>query len=284
MIARNALLKYLIALVMSGTNGIIASLIVLRSYEIVMARAVIGVVFLAIIFLIGRQKPTFFGAGKHCVYLVISGVSMGASWMFLYEAYQQIGVSISTLIYYCGPVIVMVLAPIVFREKVTTPKVIGFITVFVGMILINGLGVLDGGPSWGLICSLLAAICYSIMVIFNKKATKITGLENSLWQLFFACIVVILFTVLMNGGLFEIPRDSILPLLWLGAINTGIGTYLYFSSIGKLSAQTVSICGYLEPLSAVIMSAVFLGERLSVLQIIGGVLILGGAEIGRAHV
>ena len=51
---------------------------------------------------------------------------MGASWMFLYEAYQQIGVSLASLLYYCGPVIVMVLSPLIFKEKLTAPKAVGF--------------------------------------------------------------------------------------------------------------------------------------------------------------
>lgn len=277
---KRSLLKYLLALVLFGSNGIVASLIALKSYEIVMSRSVIGVVFLAVIFIAGRHKTAFFRGGKQSVYLAISGVAMGASWMLLYEAYQQIGVSISTLIYYCGPVIVMIMAPIVFREKLTLPKTAGFVVVFIGMILVNGVGVLSDGPSWGLICALLAAIAYSVMVICNKKATTITGLDNSLWQLFFGCLVAVVFTLVVNGGLFEIPGDSILPLLFLGIVNTGLGCYFYFSAIGELSAQTVSICGYLEPLSAVLLSTLFLGERLTPLQIAGAILILGGAAFG----
>ena len=63
---------------------------------------------------------------------------MGLSWMFLYEAYQQIGVSLSSLLYYCGPVIVMMLSPMLFHEKLTKPKVIGFAVVIVGVFLVNG--------------------------------------------------------------------------------------------------------------------------------------------------
>lgn len=44
---------------------------------------------------------------------------MGISWLFLFEAYRRIGVSIASLGYYCGPVIVMALAPVMFHEKLT---------------------------------------------------------------------------------------------------------------------------------------------------------------------
>ncbi|WP_313770619.1 DMT family transporter [Bacillus sp. S/N-304-OC-R1] len=54
----------------------------------------------------------------------------------------------------------------------------------------------------------------------------------------------------------------------------------YFSSIGRLPVQSVSILGYLEPLSALVFSAAILGEKLSLVQLVGAVLILGGAAYG----
>ena len=68
-------------------------------------------------------------------------------------------------------------------------------------------------------------------------------------------------------------------MLWIGIINTGLGCFLYFSSISALPAQTVAICGYLEPLSAVLFSVIILWERMLPVQIIGTVLILGGTMI-----
>jgi drug/metabolite transporter (DMT)-like permease len=73
---------------------------------------------------------------------------------------------------------------------------------------------------------------------------------------------------------------NLIPILLLGIVNNGIGCYFYFSSIGDLPVQTVAILGYLEPLSALFFSAAFLGETLSLLQVIGAILILGGAVLG----
>jgi drug/metabolite transporter (DMT)-like permease len=74
--------------------------------------------------------------------------------------------------------------------------------------------------------------------------------------------------------------QSIFPILFLGVVNTGIGCYLYFSSIQKLPAQSVAICGYLEPLSALVFSALLLQERLTLIQIAGAILILSGSIFG----
>lgn len=271
---------YLAALMLFGTNGIVASAIDLPSYAIVFTRTILGTAFLAAVFVLGRKKPAIFRAGKQAAYVAVSGVAMGASWMFLYEAYQLIGVSVSTLLYYCGPVVVMVLAPVFFKERTTLATGAGFLAVIVGMVCVNGVEPMTGDSAKGFLCGAFSAVTYAVMVIANKKATKITGVENSLLQLVFAGCTVGAFMLATRAGGFSIPLESIGPILLLGVVNTGFGCYLYFSSIKELSAQTVSLLGYLEPLSALVFSAVLLGEHLGAVQMIGAVLILGGAVFG----
>ncbi len=277
---QKAYLKYILALLLFGSNGIVASLISLTSYEIVLVRSLIGSLFLILIFAATGRKLQSWKNKKHFLYLLVSGIAMGASWMFLYEAYVQIGVGLSTLAYYCGPAMVMVLAPFIFRENLSRAKWIGFLAVLTGMVLLNFQSLLQGELSWGLACGLLAAVMYAVMIIFNKKATSVTGLENPMFQLTVSVIVVGCFTLLKQGVVFNISQASILPILFLGVVNTGIGCYLYFSSIPHLPAQSVVIIGYLDPVSALVFSAVFLGERLTWVQLLGTVLILGGAALG----
>lgn len=278
--AKKAFFKYIASLLLFGSNGIIASHISLSSYEIVFTRTLIGSLFLTLIFILSKQNVRLGKNKSHFMYLLISGVAMGASWMFLYEAYVQMGVSIATLAYYCGPVIVMILSPVIFREKMTKAKLLGFLAVFIGMICVNGQSLSNGRFSWGLVCGILSAIMYAIMVIFNKKAASITGLENSMWQLITSFITVAIFLCLKQGFSLNIALGNLAPILLLGILNTGIGCYFYFSSIGDLPVQTVAIYGYLEPLSALFFSAALLGEKLSFIQIVGAVLILGGAAFG----
>jgi len=205
---------------------------------------------------------------------------MGLSWMFLYEAYARVGVGVATLIYYCGPVIVMALAPALFGEKLSAPRLLGFLSVLAGMVLINVHQTPDGGLSRGLLYGLFSAVLYALMVIFNKKASSVTGLENPAIQLTVSFITAALFTFIRQGALPAIPAGSLPPILLLGLFNTGIGCLLYFTSIPRLPAQSVALCGYLEPLSALLFSVALLGERTSFLQIIGTVLLLGGALAG----
>ena len=277
---KTSYLKYIFALLLFGSNGIVASLIHLSSYEIVLLRTLIGSLLLIAIFFIAREKLTFYKYKTQSIFLAVSGIAMGTSWIFLYEAYDEIGVSLASLAYYCGPVIVMILSPFLFGEKLTRIKVCSFLVVLVGIFLVNGTAFENGVSVWGLSCGLLSAVCYSLMVMFNKKANDITGLENSMLQLFVAFLTVAIFVGIKQGYRMEIDTQSIIPILVLGLLNTGIGCYFYFSSIGKLPVQTVAICGYLEPLSAVVFSVIFLKETMLPLQIVGAVLIIGGAMLG----
>ena len=269
--------KYIIALLLFGSNGIVASVVSISSYEIVMFRTLIGSLLLTALYLITNRRFTFFTHGKSFAFLILSGISMGVSWLFLYEAYKRVGVSIASLGYYCGPVFVMALSPILFREKLSKQKLICFAVVFVGILLINGNAFRETRDFTGILCALMSAVLYACMVSFNKKARDIVGLENATLQLFFAFLSVFIYVLFRQGLHFYIQTADIIPLLFLGLVNTGIGCFLYFSSIGNIKVQSVAILGYLEPLSAVLFSFLFLKEKLLPLQIAGAAFILTGA-------
>ncbi len=276
----NAFSKYIVALILFGSNGIVASYISMTSYEIVFIRTLIGSLCLVLIFIMSRQKLKAWRNTQHFLYLLTSGIAMGATFMCLFEAYAQGGVSIATLAYCCGPAIVMILSPILFKERMTVVKLLGFLAAVLGMFCINGQSTSQGAVSWGIIYGLSAAFLFAVLVIFNKKAASITGLENPMWQLLTSFLTVAVFLVLKQGFVLHLAPEDLLPILLLGIVNTGVGCYLYFSSIGHLRVQTVAIFGYLEPLSALLFSAMFLGETLSPLQWLGAILVLGGAAFG----
>ena len=275
-----AFTKYISALLLFGLNGIVASQIPLNSYEIVFLRTLIGSILLIALFLIGKGKLHINIYKKDALFIVLSGIAMGTSWMFLYEAYQQIGVSLSSLLYYCGPIIVMILSPIIFREKLTAPKLLGFATVLVGIFLVNGNAPQGNSNTWGLLCGAMSAVMYFFMVILNKQSKSISGMENSVIQLVVSFLTVAIFTGIKQGFVIHVPAAAWIWILILGVVNTGIGCYLYFSPLTKLPVQTVAVCGYLEPLSAVVFAALLLGEKMTVIQIVGAVCIIGGAMIG----
>ena len=269
--------KYIAGLLIFGSNGIVASHIHLSSYEIVYLRSGIGGVVLVLFFLLMRQGCKALQYQKEFIFLALAGAALGCNWLFLYEGYQEIGVGTATLMCYCGPVIVMALGPVLFQEKLTRNKCLGFLAVFLGILCINGQAFQEGKTLWGLFCGAMAWVTYAVLVICNKRAEHITGLENSMFQTICSFLVVAVFMLHQQGLAVDIPQGDWGSVLLLGLVNTGIGCYLYFSGISRLPVQTVAICGYLEPLAAVVLSAILLGEGMGALQILGTVLILGGA-------
>ena len=188
------------ALMLFGSNGVVASHISLSSYEIVFLRTLIGSAFLAALFFLSGGRPRGIKNRRDLLFLAISGIAMGANWMFLYEAYVRVGVSIATLANYCGPVVVMALSPLLLHERLTFLSAAVFFVVLAGMFLVNGGALLAGGLSWGLACGLLSAVMYAFMVIFNKMAEGITGLENAVFQLFFSFLAVAVFVFAGSRG------------------------------------------------------------------------------------
>ena len=275
-----ALSKYLGALFLFGLNGVVASKITIPSYDIVFFRTLIGSVFLIITYLLIEKRFTFHHHRRELGFISLSGIAMGLSWMFLFEGYKQIGVGISSLLYYCGPVIVMMLSPYIFKEQLTKPKIIGCSIVLLGVVFLNGYIGTDRLNPFGIFCGVLSAIMLFLMITFNKMSKHITGMENSVIQLTVSFITVCIFVGIKEQFNFEVPSDNWLWIVILGVVNTGFCCYLYFSPLSKLPVQTVAICGYLEPLSAVVFATVLLHEHMSLLQSIGAFAIIAGAMIG----
>lgn len=186
--------------------------------------------------------------------------------------------SLASLLYYCGPVLVMALAPVLFAERLTAPRLAGFVAVLVGILLVNGTA-FGGVDIRGLLCGAGSAVCLAGTIVCNKKAEGVDGLERSFVQLAAACAVAASFAVASGTLVLVVPAASLPTVLMLGLVNTGFGCYLYFASMAKLQAQTVAVLGYLEPISAVVFASVFLGEVLLPVQIAGAVLVVAGAAL-----
>lgn len=273
------LLKYLLGMILFGSNGIVANGTALSSVELVYMRSSIGAVLLLALYFASGRRLTVFQHKRDLLFVALSGVAMGADWLFLFEAFNQIGVSLSVLINYMGPMIVIILSPILFKEKIGPVKLLAFTLAVVGVFLTSGQAVISGIHAWGLICAILSAFCSAGLILFNKMSVHIKDMENAAVQLLFSAITAVAFVGFQQGLAVELVSDDWIRVLWLGIFNTGIACYLVFSSIGYLSAQTSAICAYVEPVSAVFLSLLFLKESMSPLQMFGAVLIIGGAML-----
>ena len=181
------LILYLISLVIMGSNGIVASFIKLSSLEIILMRTIIGSAVLITACIIHKEKFTCLHDKNDAIFLLLSGLTLGGGWIFLFEAYRTIGVSISTLLYYLGPIIAMLVSPLFFDEKLTKVKIIGAAIVFLGVVLLNGNIAGDSSKIYGLFCGFMSGILYAVTVIFNKKVKYYLSISDK----FFPCIYIL---------------------------------------------------------------------------------------------
>ena len=261
-----------------GTIGIFVRNIPLNSGELALYRAVLALVLLGGFLLCTKQKLAIKGLGRDLILLLASGMAMGINWILLFEAYKYTTVSIATLSYYFAPVIVTVLAPVLFREKLTKKQIVCFIMSTLGLVLIIGVGELSGGSNnmTGILFGLGAAVFYASVILLNKFIKKVSGIQRTFFQ-FIASIIVLVPYVLCTGGIHlnGLSTKGWICLLIVGLVHTGVTYCLYFSALKDLSGQESAILSYIDPLVAVIVSVVILHEQMTLLQVVGGVLILG---------
>ncbi len=274
----NSKLKIIFSMMVFGTIGIFVKNISLSSGEISLFRAIIAAIAIIIYKLIIGKKIKFSEVKKDLPLLFLSGVAMGFNWILLFEAYKYTTVSIATLSYYFAPVIVMVVCPIIFKEKMTVKQIICFLMATIGLIMVINISGIDkaNNNGIGIAFGVGAAVLYATVIILNKFIKNVTGIDRTLIQ-FFAAIIVLFPYVLATTGINigNLETKGIINLLILGIIHTGITYCLYFSSLKDLKGQEAAILSYVDPLVAIIISVVILRETITAMQLIGGMLILG---------
>ena len=260
-----------------GTLGPFVRNIPVASGELALYRAVLAALLIAAFLLVTRQKIPFAKIKKEVPLLLASGMAMGINWILLFEAYKYTTVSVATLSYYFAPVIVTVVCPFLFREKLTGKQALCFLMSTVGLVLITGIGDVGGGSDLiGILFGLGAAVFYATVVLLNKFIKNVEGIHRTFLQ-FLAAIVILLPYVLLTSGvtLGGMNAAGWVNLLIVGLIHTGITYCMYFSSLKELPGQKAAILSYIDPLVAVVISVTVLGESMTAPQVIGGLLILG---------
>ena len=259
-----------------GTLAPFVRNISVSSGELALYRALMAAVIVGGFLLISGQKLSIFSIKKELLLLLISGAAMGINWILLFEAYKYTTVSVATLSYYFAPVIVMILCPLIFKERLTPKQILCFVMSTLGLVLITGTAGGGSKDMLGIIFGLSAALFYATVMLLNKFIKGVEGLHRTFIQ-FVAAIIVLLPYVLLSGGftLGTLNGKGWGSLVVVGLVHTGLAYCLYFSAIKDLRGHKVAILSYIDPLVAVLVSVAFLSEKMTLPQIVGGALILG---------
>lgn len=273
----NPRLMLVVSMTIFGTLGVFVRNIPVSSGELAMYRAVLAALLIAVFLIVTRQKIPFANIKKEVPLLLASGVAMGINWILLFQAYKYTTVSLATLSYYFAPVIVTVVCPVLFREKLTGKQIVCFIMSTVGLVMITGIGDIGGGNDFiGILFGLGAAVFYATVILLNKFIKNVEGIHRTFLQ-FISAIVTLLPYVMLTSGvtLGSMSGFGWVNLLIVGLIHTGVTYCMYFSSLKELPGQKAAILSYIDPLVAVLISVTILGETMTWQQVVGGILILG---------
>ena len=261
-----------------GTLGLFTRNITVSSGELALYRAILAAALIALYLLAARQPIRLAQIRGELPLLLLSGVAMGINWILLFQAYRYTTISMATLSYYFAPVIVTVVSPVLFRERMTKKQLLCFLLSTAGLVLIIGAGETGGSGTdlTGILFGLGAAVFYAAVILLNKRIRQVAGIHRTFLQLVAAAVILLPYVALTGGSsLGSLSALGFGCLLVVGLIHTGITYCMYFTALRDLSGQEAAILSYIDPLVAALVSVALLGEAMTLWQAVGGAMILG---------
>ncbi len=281
-----AKLEIVLAMAVFGTIGLFVRGIPLPSGVIAMSRGLVGAALLLVFSLARGKRPDGAAIRKNLVLLIVSGGLIGFNWILLFEAYRYTTVATATLCYYLAPVFISLAAPVVLKERLTAKKLVCILVAVGGMVPVSG--ILTAGFELselrGVALGTGAALLYASVILLNKKLAGISAMDRTMVQLGAAGGVLIPYVLLTTElSALSCPASGLWLLAVVAVVHTGVAYVLYFGAIPRLPAQTSAMLSYLDPVIAVLLSAVVLKEEMTLLTILGAVMILGAAFLGEVE-
>lgn len=266
-------LMLIVAMFLFGSLGVIVTNSNLLSTEITMFRGIIGGLF---VFLFARitKKEAHKSTIKEKVFSIAIGVLIGINWILLFEAYNYLGVSLTTILYYMAPFILVIYGIVLFKEKIKISQIVCLLLAIIGVYFIMENPQFGSTQYIGVVFALVAAIIYASVVSANKFLSEVPVFEKVGIQLLSAGLFITPYVAVENNLSFRYTYEQWLTLLMLGVIHTGVAYTFVYIAITRLKSSTIAIMSYVDPLSAVLFAFLLLQERLYFIQWIGVIIIM----------
>ena len=269
------------AFVIWGTVGIFVKYIPLNSGLIAFDRSIVGMLFLLLVKLCTKSKFDFSALKKSLPLLCVNGALLGFNWILLFESYNFTSVAISTICYNLGPIFVMLFSPIVFKEKLTLVKMLCILSALFGIVCVSGVfneGLVSVKDLIGVALGLSAALLYAVTVMINKKVDKVDATDKAITQFASSAVVMFFYSLFVTKPEeLSFSVSTIILLVLVGVLHTGIAYTIYFKSLPFVTSQNVAIFAYIDPVVAVVLSVIVLHEKLSAFVALGAVVIIVSA-------
>ena len=274
-------LLFALAMLIFGSIGLFVRTLPFTSSQIALARGLIGSAFLFASSFILKKGLSFKRIQSNLKVLLPLGIMLGFNWILLFQAYRYTSIANATVSYYCAPVIGMRLTPVVFKESLTRTNVLCIFAAMADMVCISGAGgTLDRQNLIGIAYGFGGAVFYAAIVLTNKFLKDISDFESAFTQLFIAALALLPYVLLTDGiRLTGASAVTVMLLILVGVVHTGFSYLLYFASLPRLDSRTIATFSYIDPISAILLSSLFLAEPMTLIQAAGAVLILGATLV-----
>jgi len=268
----------------AGVTSILAKIGVkdVDSHVATAIRTIIVLIFSWImVFIIGSQSTIVNIDGKTFLFLILSGLSTGGSWLCYFKALQLGDVNKVVPIDKSSTILTMILAFIFLNEKITINMVIGMIGIAIGTYLMiqkkEKAEKIVKGKAW-LIYALLSALFASLTSILGKVG--IENVESNLGTAIRTIVVlvmawIIVFATKKQRDIKKIDKRSLIFLI-LSGVATGASWVCYYKALKDGLASIVVPIDKLSILVTVLFAYIFLKEKLSKKSLLGLILIVVG--------
>lgn len=271
-----------------GTIGIFVRWISLPSSVIALVRGAVGAAFLLLLARFRHAPIDRAALRRRWQLLLLSAAMMSFNWITLFEAYRYTTVATATLCYYMAPIFVTLISPVLLKERLTARKLLCVFLALAGMVFVSGVpqsGLPGPSEAKGILLALCSAALYAGVILINKYLAGVPAYDRTLLQLACAAAVMIPYILLTEdlSAMSVTPLGAVL-LLIVAVFHTGWCYALYFGSMTVLSAQTVALFSYIDPIVAILLSALLLREPLGWSGILGAALVLGSTLVSELPV
>lgn len=275
---------FILSMAIFGSMGYFVRYVSLPSGVISMVRGFVGALFLLLVVRVQKKTLDWAAIRKNLLPLCVSGCFLAFDWILFLESYRYTTVAVATLCYYLAPAFVILVSPLLLKERLSGRKLACVAVAIFGMVLVSGV-IQAGGTAAldlrGVACALIAACFYAGIVILNKKLTDLGPMDRTILQLSISALVMLPYNLLTQDfSSFSLDGVGFAALATLAVVHTGVAYGLYFSSFQQLSAQAVALFSYVDPVVAVFVSALLLHEPMDLLCGIGAVLVLVSTMLG----
>ena len=199
------------------------------------------------------------------------------------ECYKYLSSGIATALVYTDPIWCALIGLAFLGDKFSIKLTSSILLASLGVMMMTGVFSGDGTFSMiGLLLGLASGLAYGIYLILvpRLKVKHIASLKLTFYVFFTGMWLLIAYSLMTNGGVAEVPDSSCwLDLVLLGLIPTAISNICVTVSLKLIDSTIVAILGAFEPLTAMVVGVVILGEPLGFIGVVGGMLILVAVAI-----